>query len=414
VPPAVLARLITTWQGVAQRRRGLEALLDAIDNLQGAPLAASILEREILAARLDPYRPGDLDTLAAAGEVVWCGVERLGERDGRIALFLTEQQARLWRPPADAASELGPLQVRVAEFLRDRGASFFSALHQGVGGFAGDLLEALWDLVWRGLVTNDSFHPLRAYTGPRERRERGRSHGVRSRRSTPAGGEGRWALTSARVNAVASATEWSAAVAQQLLRRYGIVTRESVTAEGVPGGFAAVYEVFRTLEASGRIRRGYFAAGVGAAQFALPAALEQLRLLRDEPPALAAVVLAATDPANPYGAILKWPRENEGPDRPPPRAVGAQVVLVDGAAGAYLARGGRQLTTWLPPGEPERGATARAVAHALADLARRDGLLLGEIDGIPAAEHPLAPALAAAGFTASGLGFSVRRLAARV
>jgi ATP-dependent Lhr-like helicase len=416
VPPAVLGRLITTWQGVARRRRGLDALLDAIESLQGAPLAASILEREILAARLDAYRPDDLDTLAAAGEVVWCGVEPLGERDGRVALFLAERQARLWRPPIGAApGELSPLQVRIAEFLRDRGASFFAALHAGVGGgFAGDLLDALWDLVWRGLATNDSFHPLRAYIAPRERRERGRSHGFRSRRSTPPGGEGRWTLTSGRLAAVASATEWSAAVAQQLLKRYGIVTRESVAAEGVPGGFAAVYDVFRALEESGRIRRGYFAAGVGAAQFALPAALDQLRLFRVAPPAPEVVVLAATDPANPYGALLRWPGDNGGAGRPPLRAVGAQVVLVDGAAAAYLARGGRQLTTWLPAGEPERAAAARAVAQALAGLALRDGLLLGEIDGVPAPEHPLAPALAAAGFTASGMGFSVRRSPVRV
>ncbi len=419
VAPAVLGRLVTTWQGVTHRRRGLDALLDAIESLQGAPLAASIFEREILAARLEGYLPGDLDTLAAAGEVVWCGVEPLGERDGRIALFLTEHQTRLWRPPlAAGAGELSPLQARIAVFLRDRGASFFAALHQGVGGgFAGDLLDALWDLVWRGLVTNDSFHPLRAYAAPRERRDRrdrARAHGFRSRRSTPAGGEGRWVLTSARIAAIASATEWSAAVAQQLLKRYGIVTRESVASEGVPGGFAAVYEVFKALEESGRIRRGYFATGVGAAQFALPAALEQLRLLRDDPASPEVVLLAATDPANPYGAILKWPSDGDGAGRVPLRAVGGHVVLVDGAATAYLARGGRQLTTWFPEGEPEHSAAAHAVARVLAHHARRAGLLLGEIDGAPAHEHPLAAALAEAGFTASALGFSVRRTPAPV
>jgi ATP-dependent Lhr-like helicase len=203
-------------------------------------------------------------------------------------------------------------------------------------------------------------------------------------------------------------------VARQLLRRYGIVTRESVALESVPGGFAAVYDVFTALEESGRIRRGYFATGVGAAQFALPAALEELRLLRDPPPSPEVVVLAATDPANPHGAILKWPEEVDEAGRAPLRAVGARVVLVNGAAAAYLARGGRQLTAWLPDDEPERSAVARAVATALADLALRDGVLIGDINGLPAMEHPLAASLTAAGFSASALGFSLRRSPARV
>ena len=182
----------------------------------------------------------------------------------------------------------------------------------------------------------------------------------------------------------------------------------------MPGGFAAVYDVFKTLEESGRIRRGYFATGVGAAQFALPAALEQLRLLRDPPESPEVVLLAATDPANPYGAILRWPEDDEVPGPTPLRAVGAHVVLVNGAAAAYIARGGRQLTAWLPDHEPERSTVARAVAKVLADLALRDGLLLGEINGAPASEHPLAAALTEAGFVASALGFSVRRSSARV
>jgi ATP-dependent Lhr-like helicase len=402
---------------VTRPRRGLDAVLDAVESLQGAPLPASIFEREILAARVEGYLPGDLDTLAAAGEVVWCGVEPLGERDGRIALFLADQQPRLWRPPT-AAGEPSPLEERIVEFLRDRGASFFGALHGGIGGgFAGDVLDALWALVWRGSVTNDGFHALRAYAAPRERRDRrarALAHGFRSRRATPAGGDGRWTLTASRIASPTSTTEWSAAVAQQLLRRYGVVTRESVAVEGVPGGFAAVYDVFKALEESGRIRRGYFVADVGAAQFALPSALEELRVLRDGSQSPEVVLLAATDPANPYGAILKWPEEVDDTGRAPLRAVGAQVVLVNGAAAAYLARGGRQLTAWLPDDEPERSTATRAVATALADLALRDGLLIGDINGLPATEHPLAAALTQAGFSTSALGFSVRRSSARV
>jgi ATP-dependent Lhr-like helicase len=424
VAPAALGRLITTWQGVTRRRRGLDTLLDAIESLQGAPLPASIFEREILAARVEGYLPADLDTLAAAGEVVWCGLEPVGERDGRIALFLTDQLARLWRPPAPDSRAVprtappapdggNPLEARIVDHLRRAGASFFGALHAGVGGgFSGDVLDALWDLVWRGVVSNDAFHALRARSAPRERRDRrarALGHGFRSRRATPPGGEGRWTLTPARAASSAAEAEWSAAVAQQLLRRHGIATRETVLAEGVPGGFAALYEAFKAMEESGRIRRGYFATGVGAAQFALPAALEQLRLLRDPPEIPEVVALAATDPANPYGATLKWPEEGDGAGRLPLRTVGAQVVLVNGAAAAYLARGGHQLTAWLPADEPERGAAARGVARALAELALRDGLLLGEINGVAAGEHPLAAALAEAGFAASALGFSVRR-----
>ncbi len=201
-----------------------------------------------------------------------------------------------------------------------------------------------------------------------------------------------------------SVTEWSAAVAHQLLQRYGIVTRESVAAEWIPGGFSAVYDVLKAMEEAGRIRRGYFATGVGAAQFALPAALEQLRALREEPEKPEVVGLAAIDPANPYGAILKWP-ETDGAGRAPTRSVGATVLLVNGACAAYVARGGRALSVYLPEDEPRRSGVARAVAGALAE---RGGVLVTEINGAPAAEHPFAAFLVAAGFVHSALGFTAR------
>jgi ATP-dependent Lhr-like helicase len=420
VEPAVLGRLITTWQRVTRPGRGLDALLDAIASLQGAALPASLLEREILPARVNGYLGGDLDALAAAGEVVWCGVEPLGERDGRIALYLTDHLQTLWRPPpGGTALELPKSEARVLAHLARHGASFFPAVHDGTGGgFPRETLDAIWGLVWKGLVTNDTFAALRAYTTPperRDRRARALHRGFRSRRATPPSGEGRWSLTTARMAAVPSATEWSAAVAQQLLARYGIVTRESVAAEWIPGGFAAVYEVLKALEEAGRIRRGYFAAGVGAAQFALPAALERLRALRDPPETPEVLRLAATDPANPYGAILAWPESAGG--RSPMRSVGASAILVNGAAAAWIARGGRQLVVWLPDDEPGRSAVARAVATALAELARRGGtrggLLVSDIDGAPAAEHPLAPFLVEAGFAVSAMGFNVSRRAAR-
>jgi ATP-dependent Lhr-like helicase len=410
VEPPVLGRLITTWQGVARRRTGLDALLDVVENLQGAPLAASILESEILPARIEGYRAGDLDALAAAGEVTWVGVESLGERDGRIALYLTDALPKLWRPSPDV-TPLSGREARIVDALRARGACFFAAVHEGAGGgFAGDTVAAVWSLVWRGLVTNDTFTALRAFTAPPERRDRraARRRPYRSRRTTPPTVEGRWSLLESRATAPVSPTEWSAAVAQQLLARYGVVSRETAHAESIPGGFGAVYDVFKLMEESGRVRRGYFATEVGAAQFALPGALEKLRALRDDPPTPEVVQLAATDPANPYGAILKWPAgDRDG--RGPTRTVGASVILVNGAVAAWLARGGHQLTVYLPEDEPGRSIVARAVAARLAAIAWTNSVLVTEINGRPAAEHPLAAFLVEAGFSGSAMGFNVSR-----
>jgi len=202
-------------------------------------------------------------------------------------------------------------------------------------------------------------------------------------------------------------------MAQQLLARYGVLTREVAAFEGISGGFGAVYDVLKALEDAGRVRRGYFVAGVGATQFALPPALELLRSLREMPEEPETLVLAATDPANPYGVTLKWP-DVAGSDqgRGPTRTVGALVVLVNGALGVYVPRGGRQLTVWLPEEEPPRSAIGRAVAKALAILARDDirgGLLVGEINGEPAAEHGLTEFLVDAGFYLSAMGLQMRR-----
>jgi len=410
VEPPVLGRLITAWQGVVRRRTGLDALLDAVENLQGAPLAASILESEILPARIEGYRAGDLDALAAAGEVTWVGVESLGERDGRIALYLTDALPKLWRPSPEA-TPLSGREARLVDALRARGACFFAAAHEGAGGgFAGDTVAALWSLVWRGVVTNDTFTALRAFTAPPERRDRraARRRPYRSRRTTPPTVEGRWSLLESRVTTAVSPTEWSAAIAQQLLARYGVVSRETAHAEWIPGGFGAVYDVFKLMEESGRLRRGYFATEVGAAQFALPGALEKLRALRDDPPAPEVVQLAATDPANPYGAILEWPAAGRD-GRGPTRTAGASVILVNGAVAAWLARGGRQLAVYLPEDEPKRSIVAREVATRLAATAWTGSVLVTEINGRPAAEHPLAAFLVEAGFSGSAMGFNVSR-----
>jgi ATP-dependent Lhr-like helicase len=416
VEPEVLARFLTTWHGLARRRGGLDALLDAVDSLQGAPVAASIFESEILAARVEGYDPSSMDALTAAGEVIWCGLEPLGERDGRLALYLADQFPRLRR-----ATELMDLPAReqaILEHLRNHGASFFAALHESAGGgYPGETVDALWNLVWKGAITNDTLHALRAFTRPPERRSRkpvpGRT--FRSRRAAPPSAEGRWSLLDGRTGTL-SPTERLTAAAQQLLARYGVLTREVVAAEGIDGGFAAIYGVLKAMEEAGRIRRGYFVSTVGATQFAIPAALDVLRSLKDPPEDPEVVVLSATDPANAYGSILKWPAASSldvDGGRGPTRTVGALVVLVNGALGAYISRGTRQLSVFLPEDEPGRSTTARALSFRLAALAREGGgslsLLIGEINGAPAAEHPLAPFLIEAGFTRSAMGFQMRR-----
>jgi ATP-dependent Lhr-like helicase len=253
---------------------------------------------------------------------------------------------------------------------------------------------------------------VRAFTtspAPRRRVKRPAIAPVfRSRRLVPPAAEGRWSLV--RRPSKGNPTRWAAAVVQQLLNRHGILTRETGGSENLPGGFGAIYPVLKAMEEHGRIRRGYFVAGLGATQFALPGALDLLRSLRapgDEPEI---VVLSATDPANPYGSALKAPAAGENVPRGFTRTVGASVVLVDGTLAAYLGRGDRQLLTWLPETEPQRSRAGRAVARVLIDRARSGvdsprGMLIEDIDGLPPAGHPIAPWLIEAGFIAGALGF---------
>ena len=436
VEQRTLARLFTRWQGVLQPRRGLDALLDVVENLQGAPLPASLLETEILPARIAGYQPADLDTLVAAGEVVWAGLEPLGERDGRVGLYLAEKLPLLWpvkagsrEPGAGNGDEpLSEREVAVVEYLRRNGASFFQPLHDGTGGgYPGDTIEALWSLVWRGLLTNDALHALRAYCekpagtsrGARPVRRVHNQSGFRSRRTTPPTAQGRWSLNAVAFDEGRNATEWSHAIAQQMLTRYGVVFRETAHAENLPGGFSAVYDVLKAMEESGRVRRGYFAADLGATQFAMPAAVDLLRSLRgggvaDEHEV---VILAATDPANPYGALLRWPAApEEGSSLT--RSVGARVVLVDGALTAYMRRGNPGIQLLTPEEEPMRSQTMRALAEFLVQHVQRErgeaghergGLLITSVNGVSVAEHPLGRFLLDAGFTPAPLGFNVRR-----
>ncbi|HET7710832.1 MAG TPA: DEAD/DEAH box helicase [Thermoanaerobaculia bacterium] len=404
VEQPALARLFTNWQGVTRKKRGLDALLDIIETLQGYPMAASVFESEILAARMEEYRPSDLDTLSAAGEIAWVGVEPLGERDGRIALYLSDRLPLL--RSSSELSSLSDLEQRVLEYLRREGASFFAQISDATGGFPNDTVDALWDLVWKCAITNDTFHALRAFVRrtPSARRS-SMARGFRSRRTAPLQTQGRWSILPL---PAANVTEQAKALAQQLLTRYGVVTRESTSAENLTGGFSAVYPVLKAMEEAGRIRRGYFVASLGATQFATPGALDMLRSFREEPETPETVLLSATDPANPYGAILKWPAES---NRFLSRSVGASVILVDGALAAYVGRGEKQLALFLPQDEPRRGIVARAVARALAGLVTsgsRRALLISEVDGAPTARSALAPFLAEAGFTPGSIGYQLR------
>jgi ATP-dependent Lhr-like helicase len=445
-----LARFLTHWQGIlAPRRSGhnhLDALLDAIESLQGTPIPASLLEAAVLPARIAGYDPAGLDTLVAAGEVAWEGVEPIGERDGRIALFLADKLPLLaqQRPQSEPRTER---EEKLLAVLESTGASFFDPLHQAIGaGYPGETIDALWSLVWRGLVTNDSLHALRAYIARPDsaRAPRRLQTGMvfRSRRTTPPNAQGRWALLPIRMQkgseGTPTATESSHALALQLLARYGVLTREAVAAENIPGGFSAVYDVLKALEESGRIRRGYFVAGLGATQFALPAAIDLLRQLRTEPPAEKPefVQLAAADPANPYGSVLRWPDlpvTDDDSIRVPPdrsssvgretapriltRAAYAEVILRNGQLVAWQRRGNPNLLVFLPTDEPERSQIAAGLAHFLCDrgqermhVHRHQGVLITTINGQPVTAHFMARFLMDAGFYSGPLGMHLRRI----
>jgi len=464
VDAAALTRFTVSWHSIGSSRRGHDALLDAIEQLQGAPIPASVLERDVLPARVADYQPAMLDTLMAAGEIIWVGVESIGERDGRIALYLTDHLPRL-RPPAPPptrtkrADEDGDRSRAddILDYLRAHGASFFAAIHEGTGGgFPRESVDALWDLVWKGHITNDTLHALRAFGQAPDSRTTRRPKGgsFRSRRLVPPSAEGRWSLVAPAGMNVPTPTEWSAALAQQLLTRHGIVTRETAASESLPGGFSAVYHVLKAMEDAGRVRRGYFVAGLGGAQFAMPAALDRLRAMREPGETPHTAIVAATDPANPYGATLKWPLDSlslardkpldslslapldsrrlarDGPSGPaetarderplladigrgPTRTVGALVVLVDGYPAAYLRRGERELLLLAPDAEPQTSSYARAAAHALMALARsreegRRGMLIAEINGTPASTHTTAHLFVAEGFIATAMGLQAR------
>jgi ATP-dependent helicase Lhr and Lhr-like helicase len=446
-PQPALARFLPQWQQVgAASGRGVDGLLRAVEQLQGASVPASALETLVLPSRVADYSPALLDELCAAGDVVWAGAGALPGNDGWVTLYLADA-AELLLPQPDADVAVTPLMAAVLEALDGGAALFFRSLADRVGSSDdADLVTALWDLVWAGHVTNDTLAPLRTMLGrgrapsrrraPAGRYYRGAGRGpALPSRSGPPLGAGRWSLLPARA---ADPTRRAHALAETLLDRHGIVTRGAVMAERVSGGFAGVYAVLKAFEDTGRCRRGYFVEGLGAAQFAVAGAVDRMRALAaprpvDEPSldevALAhgpvsrgnplarrrrngggALILAATDPAQPYGAALPWPDrivdDGVATGHKPGRKAGALVVLVEGEPVLYVERGGKSLLSWTDA--PER---LQPAVDALA-LAVREGslgkLAVERADGEFVLATPLGVALEAAGFRPTPRGLRLR------
>ncbi len=431
-----LAAFLPSWQGVDRHSNagaGIDRLREVLVPLQGLALPVEIWERDVLPRRTGAYSQSWLDSLCASGEIVWVGAGPLG-RAGRVALYFREDAPAIGCPAARAGVEppAGPehelLRARLAQ-----GPAFFTDLLAELDAPAEALREALWDLVWAGEVTNDAWAPLRA---PRLALARGASEhrtsvqraagtgavgsarsrfgarrSARSRSGAHSQVQGRWSLTAgvfggAAQEGPAGAAERRRVLAELLLERYGIVTREQVLAEGIKGGFAMLYDTFANLETLGVCRRGYFIEGMGGAQFALPGAVERLRAGPadvGEGAGTRTLVIAAADPAQPYGAALPWPKR-EGSTSRPARVAGAQVVLVEDQPVLYVERGGRSLVTLADTREAAGSRELEPVREALVALAdavragRLGRLALERIDGEPALASSLAGVLVELGF----------------
>ncbi|GLX23711.1 MULTISPECIES: ATP-dependent helicase [Streptomyces] len=420
VPPASLATFLPQWQHLGGALRGIDGLARAVEQLQGAPVPASALERLVLPSRVAGYAPTLLDELTSTGEVVWAGAGALPGKDGWISLYLADAAPLLLPEPHPL--EAGPLHQAVLESLSGGYGLFFRQITQSVRARhpeASDLelSEVLWDLAWSGRLTNDTLAPLRSLLGS------GRTAGAtahRARRTVPRGRYGGLGATASRNGPPTVSGRWSLlperapdptqrahALARTLLDRHGVVTRGAVAAEGVEGGFSAVYRVLSAFEDSGQARRGYVVEGLGAAQFAMDGAVDRLRAAEKNPPPLAAVVLAAADPANAYGAALPWPEPPAGASHKPGRKAGSLVVLVDGELTLYLERGGKTLLAWPEPGDPRLEAAVAALA-AGSRAGTLPALTVERINAAAALTSPLGAALEAAGFHATPRGLRLR------
>jgi ATP-dependent Lhr-like helicase len=432
VGPRALSAFMPSWQGVdrwrpssGEHRGGVERLREVLVPLQGLALPVAAWERDVLRVRTGSYSPAWLDSLCASGEIVWVGAGALGRDSGPVALYFREDAPAIGPPGARGGGE--PPAERRHALLRERlagGPCFFSDLLAELDVPTPALAEALWDLVWAGEVTNDAWAPLRAarvalaapvVAAPANSRGAGmparygrrfggrstggarRFGGSHSRVDASVGAQlqGRWSLTETIFAGDADQRLRRRALAELLLERYGMLTREQVLAEGIAGGFSTLYGALSELETLGVCRRGYFVEGLGGAQFALPGAVERLRGGRSDPQG-SVLVLAAVDPAQPYGAVLPWPRR-EGQTRRPARVAGAYVVFVDSKPVIYLERGGRGIVTLTAETEASLALALRALADAVR-VGLLDAVALERVDGEPAIGSRLEPALVELGF----------------
>jgi ATP-dependent helicase Lhr and Lhr-like helicase len=425
VEQVTVGRFLPAWQHVGGRLRGIDGVASVIEQLEGARIPASAWESLILPARIPDYSPAMLDELTATGEVLWAGSGSLAGNDGWVSLHLADT-APLTLPPAPPVLELTPLQQEVLATLGGGGGFFFRQLADAVGSQDDqELAAALWDLVWGGLVGNDTFAPIRAMiagghtahkparAAPRARLHRGRALPRPSlpSRSGPPTVSGRWSILPLPDD---SATRRAHALGEALLERYGVVTRGSVMSEGVLGGFALVYRTLSGFEEIGRCRRGYFVEGLGAAQFATVGTIDRLRSFAEGPgertttdatePAV--VTLAATDPANPYGSVLPWPSLPDGTTHRPGRKAGALVVLVDGQLGLYVERGGKSVLAFVDD-EDRLAASARSLARVITGGGVRK-LSVETVNGEFIIGSDLGRALQGAGFTQTPQGLRLR------
>ncbi len=431
VSTATLGRFLPSWQHVDSRRlSGIDGVATVIEQLAGVPVPASAWESLVLAARVTDYTPAMLDELTSTGEVLWSGHGAISSKDGWVSLHMAETAPLTLA--AAAESDLSDLQLRVQDAVAGGGAYFFRQLSDHVGSTDDSALQsALWELVWAGRLSNDTFAPLRAllnstatrsapsHRSPR-RTPRLRSYRQFERpslptRTGPPTAGGRWSRLP---ELEPDPTVRAHATADVLLERYGVLTRGSVMNEGVPGGFATMYKVLTGFEDSGRCRRGYFVDSLGGAQFSTSDVVDRLRSYDEPKKEAAAVVLASCDPANPYGAALPWPkaggayhglgeRTDETTKHRPGRKAGALVVLVRGELTMFVERGGKSVLTF-----GENPDDIGAAATALAATVRRGGvdkLLVERIDGHDIHGTDFAKTLTAAGFSATPRGLRLRR-----
>jgi len=425
VEQQAIGRFLPAWQHVGGTLRGIDGVASVVEQLEGVRIPASAWETLILPARVNDYRAGMLDELTNAGEVLWAGAGSLSGNDGWVSLHLAETAQLTLPMPIDA--EKTPLQHEILATLGGGGAYFFRQLADAVGSQRDqDLVQALWDLVWAGLINNDTFAPVRSllsggHTAHRQSRAvpRARLHRGRSmpRPNLPSRGgpptvSGRWSILPV---ADDSPTRRAHAIGETLLERYGVVTRGAVMAESVVGGFSLVYRTLTGFEEMGRCRRGYFIEGLGAAQFATGGTIDRLRtfaagisdtsVARDTKP-LAAVTLAATDPANAYGAALPWPALPSETTHRPGRKAGALVVLVDGALVLYVERGGKTVVSFTTDEATLTAATASLAA--LVTTGRIQKIAVETANGVFVIGTDVGAALRAAGFTETPKGLRLR------